>query len=772
MEMTMHKPTDISTEILSAAAGQRISRRGFLSFAVNGLALAFVMPIVGRIGNLEAATTPTDLANAYIHIGTDGTITLAFGGAEMGQGSMSGLPQILAEELMVDWEQILVQQWLFDPLVSYLTGGSSAVSGRFTTLLKAGAAARELLIAAAMLKTGDPTRSRYRAESAQVFYSGGPSPSASWVYADLAVGAASAAAKSLLPAGDPPLLADPLNYRLIGQPVQRVDIPAKVDGSAKYGIDVWFPDMKFAAIKHCPIIGGKLLAANIPPKPAAALALVPCTASDTRGKVVAGTTNAVAVVATNSWLAFKLANSLSVKWTLPTATSDVDSNGILSLANSLMATGSAILAEPAPPATSPPTPPYAAGPYETSVGLDLGTTPTVVAKYTLPYLAHATMEVPNCTVKITFSGSTPTFCEIWAPTQAAGWVVNSATTLTKLPSSAIVVHTTFLGGGLGRKIEQDYIWQAIQVALAVKAPVKVTWRREEDLQHDQYRPFALANVAATLSGGKIKAWSYRTVSQSILGQRGWLGPGFVDSQAVEGAVHLAYDLGNHLVEWVPLTAGIPVGFWRSVGSSINAFAVESTMDELAKAAGKDPFKFRYDHLTSSAAQRMYSVLGAADLMSSSWRKALPAGRAWGVAIAESFGTVVCEVVEISQPAAGSLRVHRVDCVVDCGTVINPDSVEAQMQGGILHALNATLWGESTFTAGKANQSNFNRYRVMRLSEMPVVKVQILDSTRPPSGVGEPAVPPLAPALANAYARLTGNRVYKLPFFPGATMGGL
>jgi len=766
METMMNKPTDISTEILSAAAGQRISRRGFLTFAVNGLALAFVMPIVGRIGNLEAATTPTDLANAYIHIGTDGTITLAFGGAEMGQGSMSGLTQILAEELMVDWDQIKVQQWLFDPIVSYLTGGSSAVSGRFKTLLKAGAAARELLIAAAMLKTGDPTRSRYRAESAQVFYSGGPGASAFWDYADLAAGAASAAAKALLPAGDPPLLADPLNYRLIGQAVQRVDLPAKVDGSAKYGIDIWLPDMVFAAIKHSPVPGGTLASANVPAKPAAALALVPCTASDTRGKVIAGTTNAVAVVATNTWLAFKLASSLSVKWTLPSSTSDVDSSGILTLANSLMATGTALLAEPAN------SPPFPAGPYEASVRSDLGTTPTVVANYTLPYLAHATMEVPNCTVKITFSGSTPTFCEIWAPTQAAGWVVTTATTLTKLPASAIVVHTTFLGGGLGRKIEQDYIWQAIQVALVVKKPVKLTWQREEDLVHDQYRPFALANVSATLSSGKIKAWFYRTVSQSILGQRGWLGPGSVDSQAVEGAVHLPYDLGNHLVEWVPLTAGIAVGFWRSVGASINAFAVESTMDELAKAAGKDPFKFRYDHLTSSAAQRFYSVLGAADLMSSSWRKTLPAGHAWGVAIAESFGTIVCEVIEISQPAAGSLRVHRVDCVVDCGTVINPNSVEAQMQGGILHALNATLWGQSTFTAGKANQANFNKYRVMRLSEMPVVKVQILDSTNPPSGVGEPAVPPLAPALANAYARLTGIRTYKLPMFPGATMAGL
>ena len=235
-------------------------------------------------------------------------------------------------------------------------------------------------------------------------------------------------------------------------------------------------------------------------------------------------------------------------------------------------------------------------------------------------------------------------------------------------------------------------------------------------------------------------------------------------------MRLPYDLPTRLVEWVPLPAGIPVGFWRSVGSSVNAFAVESMMDELALAAGADPFAFRYDHLANSP--RVNAVLWAADIMSSSWRKALPAGHAWGVAIAESFGTVVCEVVEISQPSSTSIRVHRVDCVIDCGTVINPDSVAAQMQGAIVHAINATLWGQSTFTAGKANQQNFNRYRVMRLSEMPAVNVQIVKSANPPSGVGEPGVPPLAPAIANAYARLTGKRVRTLPFFPGATMGGL
>ena len=757
----MNMPNDLPIDILtSAIAAQKIDRRGFLTFAAKGLALAFVLPLAGRIGDASAAT-PTELANAFIHIDeVDGSITLAFGGAEMGQGSMSGLAQILAEELMVDWNQITVRQALVEANVSYNTGGSSAVSRRYLNLRKAGAAARELLIAGAMLETGDTSRSNYRAESAKVIYRDGTA----WDYADLATAAASEAAKLLIPAGDPPL-SDPINFRLIGKPLPRVDIPAKVDGSAKYGIDIWFPDMVFAAIKHCPTIGGTLAPANFPAKPAAALAVVPCTASDTRGKVVAGTTNAVAVVATNSWLARKLANGLSVKWTLPPSTADVDSVQILATARGLMTTGPSLVAEPSPP------PPGIA----TTVNGALGSSPTIDATYTLPYLAHATLEVLNCTVKISYNADgLPVACDVWAPTQSAATVAANAATLTSLPASAIKVHTTFLGGGLGRKIEQDYIWQAIQVAMAVKKPVKLTWWREEDFAHDQYRPFALANARATLTatgpGARIKAWSYRTVSQSISRQRG-RSLTAIDSQAVEGAVHLPYALGTYMVEWVPLDVGVPVGYWRSVGASINTFAVESMMDELAKAAGVDPFRFRYDHM--SADPRAQAVLWAADMMTSSWRNSLPAGRAWGVAIAQAFGTWVCEVVDISQPVAGALKVHRVACVVDCGTVINPDSVEAQMQGGILHALNATLWGESTFTAGKANQLNFNKYRVMRLGEMPEITVQIIKSAEPPSGTGEPGVPPLAPALANAYARLpAGKRVRTLPFFPGTSMGGL
>jgi len=407
----------------------------------------------------------------------------------------------------------------------------------------------------------------------------------------------------------------------------------------------------------------------------------------------------------------------------------------------------------------------------------VGTGTNVDLTYTLPYVAHATMEVLNCTAIVTFDGAgTPVRCEIWAPTQNATAAQATAVAVLKtVPKEQVIVHTTFLGGGLGRKIEQDYISQAVQVALAVKKPVKLTWKREEDLGHDQYRPFALARVKARVDAGRIKAWSYRTVSQAIAGQRGRLAAGAVDGQAVEGAVKLPYDLGTYVVEWVPLFlagGGIPIGYWRSVGCSINTFVVESTMDELAKNANNtDPFVFRANHMVN-APPRARNVLDQADQMSQTWRKSLPAGRAWGMAIGQAFGTWVCEVVEISQPALGTIKVHRVDCVVDCGVAINPDSVEAQMQGGILHALNATLWGQQTFTAGKANLLNFNKSRVMRISEMPTVTVRIIQSAEAPTGTGEPGVPPLAPALANAYARLTGKRVTSLPFFPGATMGGI
>lgn len=758
--LTENKGNTVSERVI----GGKLDRRGFLVRALGGLSLGFFLPEAGHFFDAMAADpTNKDLANAYIRIGGDNSVTLLFGGCEMGQGTKTGLAQILAEELNVDWNQIVVEQSLVNPIVTYGTGGSSGVARRYTRLRTAGAAARELLISAAMDLTGDTNRDNYRAESAKVIYTAGAG--GTWPYGALA----GVAAGKPVPADL--RLTDPGSFRLIGKPMPRVDIPAKVDGSAIYGIDVWSADMVFAAIKHCPTIGGVL--AKTPAKPSGAIAVVPCKTPDNRGAVVAGTVNAVAVVAGDTWTAKNLANKLSVSWTLPASTTNVDSAGILTQAQGLMASGAgALVAEPTPPAG------YTAGTYapviEDQVKNAMGT-PTREADYFVPYVAHATMEVLNCAAKVTFDAAgAPTFCEVWAANQNATSVTTYASAVTGLPASAIKVNTTYLGGGLGRKIEQDYVSQAVQVAMAVKRPVKLTWMREEDFTHDQYRPMALVNVKAKLSGGNIAAWWYRTVTPSITQQRGRLAAGAIDGQAVECARKLAYNLGTHVVEWVPSPAGIPVGYWRSVGASIHVFAVESFIDELANEAKMDPFAFRYGLLTDLPDDRARRVLTAADQMSATWRNSLPSGRAWGVAMGEAFGTWVCEVVEISQSSSTSLTIHRVDCVVDCGMAINPNSVEAQMQGGIVHGLNATLWGQTTFTAGKANQKNFNTNRMMRLSEMPQIRVQVMENPAgtAPTGTGEPGVPPIAAAVGNAYFRLTGKRQRSLPFFPGATMGGL
>ncbi|MCE9518994.1 MAG: molybdopterin-dependent oxidoreductase [Verrucomicrobia bacterium] len=743
---------------MNNACENGLKRRDFLVTLAGGLSVGFLTGITGRLFGAGAVTTTP--VNSYVKVGSDGSITLLYGGSEMGQGSMSGLAQILAEELMVDWKQIVVEQALAGS-ITYVTGGSSAVRTNYSPLRTAGATARELLVAAAMLATGDQTRSSYAAASGKIVYTpSGGGATLTWNYGDLAVLAAGTDAQALLPAVIP--LTNPANFRIIGKPVARVDIPSKVNGSAIYGIDVWFPDMVFGVIKHCPTIGGVL--AITPAKPAAAIAVVPCKASDNRGAVVAGTYNAVAVVASNTWAARNIARSLSVSWKLPTSTTNVDSAGILAQAQQLLTSGTPLVAESSNPGANAPN-------MESQVASAMtGAAKQVGGTFSFPYVAHATMEPLNCTAKITFSGSTPVSCEIWAPTQAANWVVGTAAGITGLPATAITVHVTMLGGGLGRKIEQDYISQAVQVAMVVKKPVKLTWLREEDFGHDNYRPMALVQANAGLdAANKIAAWSYRIVTPSILGQRGWLPPGAVDSQAVEGAVHLPYNLGTYITEWVSSPAGIPLGFWRSVGCSLNSFVTESMIDMLAKTAGIDPFVFRAGLITDPRAK---AVLAAADSLSS-WRKSLVAGHAWGMAIVQSFGTWVCEVIEISQPVAGSLKIHRVACVVDCGTVVNPDSVEAQMQGGILHGLSNALWGQMTFTNGVANQTNFNKYRMLKMSEAPTITVQIMPSTAAPSGTGEPGVPPSAPALANAYASLsTGKRVTSLPFFPGATMGGL
>jgi isoquinoline 1-oxidoreductase beta subunit len=342
----------------------------------------------------------------------------------------------------------------------------------------------------------------------------------------------------------------------------------------------------------------------------------------------------------------------------------------------------------------------------------------------------------------------------------------TAQALTGLPLDKITVNTTFLGGGLGRKFEQDYIAQAIRVAQAVNKPVKLVWPREQDFTNDQYRPMALVRVQAGVdNGGNVNSWIYRNVSPSILGQRN---PNMttIDTQATEGSDDLLYGFGSKRVEYVPHPAAVPVGFWRSVGHSINCFAVESAIDELALAAGQDPLVMRQKLLAQNP--RALNVLNRAARLGG-WGTTAPAGHARGIAFSNAFGSLAAQVVEISAPTATSITVHKVACVIDCGMAINPGQIEAQMEGGILHGLSAALWGRVTLKAGVVSPRNFDHSRVVRMREMPQISVAIIESGEALGGVGEPGVPPIAPAVANAYARLTGKRVRSLPFFPAQSV---
>jgi len=736
------------------------SRRNFLASAAGGLTLSFFLPTQDK---LEAATfggSLTDVkVNSYIRISSsDNTVTVMFGGCELGQGTMSGLAQIVCEDLNTGWDMIRVEQALGDVnpgTISYGTGGSSGVRSRFRTLRLMAATAREMLLAAAAdIKFGGGKPSDYTAANGKVTGNG-----KSYTYGQLASLAAGKTPTVSIPT-------DPVNgsFRIIGTTVPRVDIPLKVNGSAVYGIDQRLTGMVYASVKHCPTIGGTFTA--VPKKPSNVLAVVPLISTDHRGVVPAGVpgvgpyTAVAAVIGgtnANTWAAVQAAQSLSVSWNIPAASLDIDSAKIASVAAAQLSNDAAAI--PGEGGGDPD------GALKTAAKV-------VDATYTLPYLAHACMEVVNCTVLLT-----ATTCEIWAPTQSAAKAVTLANTLTGIATSAITVHTTFLGGGLGRKIELDFVAQAIQVAMALPkgTPVKLVWSRSEDFTHDQYRPGATIHVKAGVTGNSIRGWNYRTVTQSIGYQRSLVAPA-LDTQAVEGARALHYTITDRKIDWVPHPVQVPIGYWRSVGASLNCFAVESMIDELANAAGIDPILFRQNLM--GADPRAKAVVDAAD-KKSLWRLSLPKGHAWGVAFGESFSTQVCHVVEISAPTTTSITVHRVTTVLDCGIAVNPGQIEAQIQGGIVHGMSAALYGQITFTKGVPGVTNFNKYRMVRPREMPAVDVTILQYNLtqvqdpahplPIGGIGEPGVPPIAPAIANAYFKLTGKRQRSLPFFPGSTM---
>ncbi|MHB1207165.1 MAG: xanthine dehydrogenase family protein molybdopterin-binding subunit, partial [Rhodospirillaceae bacterium] len=548
----------------------------------------------------------------------------------------------------------------------------------------------------------------------------------------LTYGALADSAAKEAPPPNPPLIG---TGQYIGVSVPRSDIPVKVNGKAVFGIDVRLPGMVYAAIQNAPVVGATLTPGMTIAAPTGTLAAV---ALDT----------AVAVVAKDTYTAMRAARNLKVNWSIPTGNNTISSAGIMTQAQQLMTTGPVMTAE--------------------TVGLPQGAlltaTKALDLTYNVPYLAHACMEVLNCTALVT-----PTSCTVWAPTQAQTAVVATAAAVTGLPVSAITVNTTFLGGGLGRKIEQDFISQAIRTAKAMSGtPVKLTWSREQDFAGDQFRPMALARVQAGLdAAGNIVAWWTRLVAPSYSYQHG--GKTGVDFLAITGATALPYAFTHRLVEYVRHTAPVAVGSWRSIGCSINTFVTESALDELALAAGVDPLAFRQRLLAGNP--RALAVLNAAASLGD-WATPPAAGRARGIAFCFSDNSYVAMVVEVSQPTTGTMKVHAVACAVDCGMAVNPDSVTAQIEGGIVHGLSSALWGQVAITGGRANVSNFDSYRMMRMRDMPVVKVQIIDGA-PASlgGAGEVSVPPVAPALANAWAKLTGQRLRSLPLFPRAGSSG-
>ena len=714
------------------ATGQ-VSRRDFLkagAVAGAGLTLAVYLPGCSRDGAVAAAAvaTPTFLPNAWLRIGPDGWVTVVVDRSEMGQGVDTALPMLVAEELDADWKRVRVEhappgKEYANPMFGIQgTGGSTSVRAAFKPLREAGAKARAMLVAAAAAEWGVDAGG-LRAEKGQVIGPGGKKLS----YGALADRAAT------LPVPETVALKDPKDWKLIGTSVGRLDLEAKVTGRAGFGIDATAPGMLTALVARPPVFGGKVKSFD-----ATAAKAVPGV------KDVVQISSGVAVVAAGYWEAKKGRDALKVVWDdgeLATTSSESIRARFVSLAGR--------------PGVTARNDGNAAGAFANGAK-------KIEAIYEVPYLAHACMEPMNCAAHVRTDGVT-----IWAPTQ---WQYGGglgtqgiAAKLTGIPEDKIEVHTTYLGGGFGRRFELDFVIDAVETSKATGTPVKVIYTREDDIQHDFYRPATYNKLAAALDeAGAPVAWTHKIVGPSIFARfEALFGPlpKGIDGSSVEAAVEMPYLVPNVKVDWVRADVGIPVGFWRSVGNSQNAFIVESFVDELAHAAGKDPFEFRRGLLEKHPRHKAVLELAAEK---SGWGQPLPAGRARGIALQESFASYVAEVAEVSVSPEGKVKVHRVVCAVDCGTVVNPDIVVAQMESAIVFGISAALSGEITIKDGRVVQANFNDYPVLRMNEMPVVEVHLVKSTEPPGGVGEPGTPPAAPAVCNAIFAATGKRIRKLP----------
>ncbi|OLB11561.1 MAG: twin-arginine translocation pathway signal protein [Candidatus Rokuibacteriota bacterium] len=688
-----------------------------------GLVIGFELPLSRQ----ARAQQPGMFApNQWLRIDRDGIVTITNSVPEMGQGSMTTMPMIVADELDADWGKIKVEQAPANPALyanpvtktqSY--GGSRGVRDHLEMWRKAGAAARTMLKQAAAQEWGVP-ESEVDTEPGTVIHR----PSGrKLMYGQLVDRAAQ------LPVPQDPKLKTKDQFRYIGKEgIARLDIPLKTDGKAIYGIDVKVPGAQVGSIERCPVFGGKVETFDA------------SAANAIKGvSHVVQVTNGIAVVGDSFWSVMKGRRALKVKW---------NEGPLANLSSAEITRGYQDLAkQPGQVARKE-------GDAEKVLG---GGGKVIEAVYQVPFLEHACMEPMNCTASVKADR-----CEVWVPTQNPGGHQALAAKITGLPLEKVTINTTLLGGGFGRRGEPDFVTDAVETSKAIGGPVKIIWTREDDLQHGFYRP-ATYNVfkAALDAQGTPTAWWNRIVGPGILIQKGRAPAGSIDPAAVEGARNHPYDIPNILVEWKEKDFGVPVGFWRSVGSSQNAFITESFIDELAHAAGKDPYEYRRALL--GKAKRHKTVLETA-ATKANWGAPLPAGRARGIAVAFSYGSYAAHVAEVSVTPDGQLRVHKLVCAIDCGIAVNPDQVRAQMEGGAVYAMTG-LFDQITLDKGRVQQSNFHDYPMLRIAEAPVVETHIVDSGEAPGGLGEPGVPPVAPSICNAVFALTGKRIRTLPIRP-------
>jgi isoquinoline 1-oxidoreductase subunit beta len=713
---------------MSVIRQRGVSRRTVLkSGLAGGLVLAFHWPL--RAAPVNTPAEPPNHSdgpfapNAFIRIDNTGKITLVMPQAEMGQGVYTAIAMILAEELDGDFAKVVLEasppsdKLYGNPIFGIqVTGNSNSIRAFWDKLREAGAAARTMLIAAAAQQWQVDAASCTAANGTVAHAASNRTLS----YGELA----DAAAKLPIPAK--PKLKDPKDFVLIGKPLKRLDTPNKSNGKTLYGIDVMIPGMKFATLAQSPVLGGKVKHVD-----ESAAKKVP----GVRQVVVLD--DLVAVVGDHMWAAWQGLNALKVTW-------DEGANGKVDSAQIWNALRAASKKD---------------GVVAKTVGdVDKGLTQGVRfdAAYELPFLAHATMEPMNCAVRLT-----PGACEIWLGTQVQTRVQEYAAKAAGVPIDKVTVNNHYLGGGFGRRLEPDMVASAVRIAKQVANPIKVVWTREEDMRHDVYRPVYRDTISASLENGKIVAWKYQVTGSSVIAR--WLPAIFtkgIDIDAVDSAVDMPYDIPNKVVRYMRAEPpGVTTGFWRGVGPNNNVFAIECFMDEMARKANMDPVAFRLGMLDGTPRLKAALQLVAEK---SGWGKPLPARVGRGVSVQPSFGSFIATVVEAEVDDVGAVHVHRVTTAVDTGIAVNPDTIMAQLQGGLIFGLTAALWGEVTLEEGRVQQSNFNNYRMMRIDEAPPIEVHVIKSSEHPGGIGETGVTASQPALRNAIYAATGVPLRRLP----------